>query len=437
MAKLFLTSLGCNKNLVDSEIMLGRLKDYEITQSPGEADVLIVNTCGFIASAKEESIDTILSLHEERKKGSILVVCGCLMQRYKDELMAALPEVDLFSGVNDYEQIDELIAKRESRFSASAYLQSPTASRVVSGSATHAYIKLSDGCNQSCSFCAIPGFKGKLRSRPLKEVGAEVGALVKQGFYDFSFLAQDSSSYLLDMGVKDGLISLIKEIEKISGVKAARILYLYPTSTSLALIDTIIKSSVFVNYFDIPLQHGSDKMLKIMRRLSLKADFEPLLERMKSAPQSLLRSGFIVGHPGESEEDFEELLDFLRKWQFDRVSIFAYSREEDTRAYDMEQVPKDVVFARLERAREVVDELLAKSFRAQVGKKLACTLNGVSEESELFYAAKPLLWDKDIDGTLLINENENNLLLKAGKIYECEVTDAAGDTLIASLLREA
>ena len=264
MSKLYLHSLGCNKNLVDSEIMLGRLENYDIVSEPSSADVLIVNTCGFIKSAKEESIKSILSLHEQRKKGSLLVVTGCLMQRYKDELVKALPEVDLFTGTSDFERIDELILKRTNLFSNSAYLQGENTKRIITNSNFHAFVKIAEGCNQHCSFCAIPNFKGRLRSRPLKSITKEVQSLVAQGFFDFSFIAQDTSSYLLDEGQKDGLIKLISEIERIKGVKAARILYLYPSSVSLALIEKIIASKVFVNYFDMPLQHISDKMLSLM-----------------------------------------------------------------------------------------------------------------------------------------------------------------------------
>lgn len=208
MPKLYLCSLGCNKNLVDSEIMLGRLQNYEVVNSPDDADVMIVNTCGFITSAKEESIKTILELANYKKENSVLVVTGCLMQRYKDELMRELPEVDIFSGVGDYDKIDEMILKKQNLFSPKTYLQK-NEKRVITGSNYHAYIKISEGCNQKCSFCAIPTFKGKLKSRDLQSIAKEVKSLVKQGFYDFSFISQDSSSYLRDFGVKDGLISLI------------------------------------------------------------------------------------------------------------------------------------------------------------------------------------------------------------------------------------
>ncbi|MGP1534318.1 MAG: MiaB/RimO family radical SAM methylthiotransferase, partial [Campylobacter sp.] len=338
MGKLHLVSLGCNKNLVDSEIMLGRLSNYEITPDVASADVIIVNTCGFINSAKEESIRAILDMHEARKKGSLLVVTGCLMQRYREELMKELPEVDLFTGVGDYDKIDEIILKKQNLFSPETYLQA-SEERVITGSNYHAYIKISEGCNQKCSFCAIPTFKGKLKSRALENIVDEVQKLVKKGYYDFSFLSQDSSSYMRDYAVSDGLISLIDAVEKIEGVKTARILYLYPSTTSNALVGRIIASPVFVNYFDMPIQHASDKMLKIMRRGSGAARIKELLNLMKKAPDAFLRTGVIVGHPGESEAEFDELCAFLQEFKFDRVSAFAYSKEEDTLSYEMEQVP--------------------------------------------------------------------------------------------------
>lgn len=288
MPKLYMHSLGCNKNLVDSEIMLGRLSNYTLTDEPSKADVLIVNTCGFIKSAKEESIEAILSLHEQRKNSSLLVVTGCLMQRYRDELMKELPEVDIFTGVADYDKIDEMILKKQNLFSNSTYLQSENTARIITGSSFHAFIKIAEGCNQNCSFCAIPSFKGRLKSRALKSIVKEVQSLVEKGYCDFSFIAQDSSSYLFDTGQKNGLINLIEEIEKIKGVKAARILYLYPTSIGKDLIERIIASPVFVNYFDMPLQHISDNMLKIMKRGTDSKRLKELLSLMKSAPDSFL-----------------------------------------------------------------------------------------------------------------------------------------------------
>ena len=415
--------------------MLGRLSNYEITPDVALADVIIVNTCGFINSAKEESIRAILDMHEARKKGSLLVVTGCLMQRYREELMKELPEVDLFTGVGDYDKIDEIILKKQNLFSPDTYLQ-PSEERVITGSNYHAYIKISEGCNQKCSFCAIPTFKGKLKSRALENIIDEVQKLVKKGYYDFSFLSQDSSSYMRDHAVSDGLISLIDAVEKIEGVKTARILYLYPSTTSNALIERIIASPVFANYFDMPIQHTSDKMLKIMRRGSGAARIKELLNLMKSAPDAFLRTGVIVGHPGESEAEFDELCAFLQEFKFDRVSAFAYSKEEDTLSYEMEQVSAKIISKRLSKIEKITRAAIEASFAQELGKKFIVSLEGESSEGEMFYAAKKALWDKDIDGEILINESDVEQLETGGR-YWCEITQVAGSQALGKITAKA
>ena len=435
MPKLHLISLGCNKNLVDSEIMLGRLQNYDITDDISDADVIIVNTCGFIKSAKEESIQTILEMHEARKNGSLLVVTGCLMQRYKDELMKELPEVDLFTGVADYDKIDEIILKRQNLFSPDTYLQA-NEERVITGSNYHAYIKISEGCNQKCSFCAIPTFKGKLKSRSLENIVNEVKNLVKKGYYDFSFLSQDSSSYMRNQGVSDGLINLIDEIEKIKGVRSARILYLYPSTTSKELIERIIASPVFHNYFDMPIQHISENMLKIMKRGSGAKKIKELLNLMRNAKNSFLRTGVIVGHPGESEEDFDELCEFLEEFKFDRISAFAYSKEEDTASFEMEQIPAKIISKRLSKIEKITKKAINESLQKELGKQIYASLEGISSEGEMFYAAKKDIWDKDIDGEILINESDVKEL-EIGSLYLCEVSDVVDQKLVATIVKKA
>ena len=415
--------------------MLGRLSNYEITSDVASADVIIVNTCGFINSAKEESIRAILDMHEARKKGSLLVVTGCLMQRYREELMKELPEVDLFTGVGDYDKIDEIILKKQNLFSPDTYLQA-SEERVITGSNYHAYIKISEGCNQKCSFCAIPTFKGKLKSRALENIVDEVQKLVKKGYYDFSFLSQDSSSYMRDHAVSDGLISLIDAVEKIEGVKTARILYLYPSTTSNALVERIIASPVFVNYFDMPIQHASDKMLKIMRRGSGAARIKELLNLMKKGPDAFLRTGVIVGHPGESEAEFDELCAFLQEFKFDRVSAFAYSKEEDTLSYEMEQVPAKIISKRLSKIENITRAAIEASFAQELGQKFIVSLEGESSEGEMFYAAKKALWDKDIDGEILINESDVEQLETGGR-YWCEITQVAGSQALGKITAKA
>ena len=435
MPKLHLISLGCNKNLVDSEIMLGRLQNYDITDDISDADVIIVNTCGFIKSAKEESIQTILEMHEARKNGSLLVVTGCLMQRYKDELIKELPEVDLFTGVADYDKIDEIILKKQNLFSPETYLQA-NEERVITGSNYHAYIKISEGCNQKCSFCAIPTFKGKLKSRSLENIVNEVKNLVKKGYYDFSFLSQDSSSYMRDHGVSDGLINLIDEIEKINGVRSARILYLYPSTTSKELISRIISSPIFHNYFDMPIQHISENMLKIMKRGSGAKKIKELLNLMRNAKNSFLRTGVIVGHPGESEENFEELCEFLEEFKFDRISAFAYSKEEDTASFEMEQIPAKIISKRLSKIEKITKKAINESLQKELGKQIYASLEGVSSEGEMFYAAKKDIWDKDIDGEILINESDVKEL-EIGSLYLCEVSDVVDQKLVATIVKKA
>ena len=434
--KLHLVSLGCNKNLVDSEVMLGRLRDYELTDDASNADVLIVNTCGFIGAAKEESLDTIFSLHEQRKKDSLLVVSGCLTQRYREELEKELKEVDLFTGVGDYDKIDEIINKKQNIFSNSTYLIDDE-QRVITGSNHHTYVKLSEGCNQTCSFCAIPGFKGKLLSRSLESVKKELVRLRAQGYYDFSFISQDSSSYLRDLDEKEGLIKLIDMVENVEGIKSARILYLYPTTTSNELLQKIIDSKVFHNYFDMPIQHINSDMLKRMKRGAGKERILELLNIMRASEDSFLRTGFIVGHPGESDEEFEELCSFVEDFDFDRVSIFSYSDEEDTPAYTMkDKISQETINKRIEILNEIIERKTQKSLEKEIGKELILVTEGQSSEHELFIGAKKLSWDREIDGEILINDSQIGEL-EISKCYKAKITELAGDKLLATVTATA
>ncbi len=432
--KLHLVSLGCTKNLVDSEVMLGRLKEYEITDDNTEADVIIVNTCGFIDAAKEESINTVLSLHDERKENSILVMSGCLSERYKEELQADMPEIDIFTGVGDYEKIDELIASKQSTFSPEVYLATETSGRVITGSNYHAYIKIAEGCNQACSFCAIPSFKGKLHSRSLSSIIKEVENLVAQGFYDFSFISQDSSSYGRDMGLKDGLVELIKGVEAIKGVQSARILYLYPSTTTFELVDAIADSEVFQTYYDMPIQHIDDAMLKIMKRGFGEKKTIELLEYMKSKPGAFLRTSVIAGHPGESEESFQRLCDFMETFEFDRFNTFHYSNEETTAAYNMEQVDEETIDERAQILGEIAEKSTLKSLEKMVGQTVTVAIDGESDEHEYLLSARPLIWAVDIDGEILINDT-SDLPVEYGKRYEAKVTELVGTQLLATLIK--
>lgn len=433
--KLHLVSLGCTKNLIDSEVMLGRLKDYTITDEPSEADLLIVNTCGFIESAKEESLNTIFNLHDMRKESSVLVMAGCLSQRYKDELQSELVEVDIFTGVGDYDVIDKLVEEKRSQFSPKVFLADETLDRVITGSNFHGYIKLSEGCNQSCAFCAIPNFKGKLNSRTLESIEKELKNMVANGYYDFSFVSQDSSSYLRDHGINDGLEQLIDTVEKIDGVKSARILYLYPSTTTLNLINKIAQSPIFHTYYDMPLQHISSNMLKVMKRGKGTEKLKELMDEMRKVPNSFVRSTFIVGHPGESEEDFTELCNYVKEYEFDRANVFSYSDEEDTSAYDMkEKIPQETIDKRAEILGELIKETTLKSMKKDIGKTFQVVVEGVSDEHDLLLSARKLSWERDIDGEIYINDNELETPIEFGKIYTVKITELVGDKLLGTIL---
>ncbi|PHQ55378.1 MAG: 30S ribosomal protein S12 methylthiotransferase RimO [Sulfurimonas sp.] len=432
--KLHIVSLGCTKNLVDTEVMMGKLQNFELTDNNEEADVIIVNTCGFIDAAKEESLNTVLSLHDSRKEDSLLVMAGCLSERYQDEMMEQIPEVDIFTGVGDYDKIDELLVEKKSRFSDEVFLIDG-AERIVTGSTYHAYIKLSEGCNQSCSFCAIPSFKGKLNSRDLDSIAKEVEGLVKKGYYDFSFVSQDSSSYLRDKKVKDGLSLLIQRIELIEGVKSARILYLYPSTTSMALLKNIAKSEVFHNYFDMPIQHINDDMLRLMKRGFGKDKTIELLNFMRSLPNSFVRTSFIVGHPNETQEMFDEMCEFASSFGFDRINVFSYSDEETTPAYDYEmKIDAEVISERAQTLGDIARECTLKSLNADIGQECELVIDGESDEHEFLLSARKLIWAPDIDGEIYVNDRTNDEQeLEFFTIYKTKITDIVGDILTATV----
>ena len=432
---LHLVSLGCTKNLVDSEVMLGKLADYQLTDDPSAADVIIVNTCGFIEAAKEESIATVLELHQQRKEDSLLVMSGCLSERYKEELSEQMPEIDIFTGVGDYERIDELIRQKRSSFSPEVYLATERSPRLITGSNYHAYIKIAEGCNQNCSFCAIPSFKGRLHSRTLDSIVAEVSALTEKGFYDFSFISQDSSSYGRDLGLRDGLIDLIRHVEMIPGVRSARILYLYPSTTSFELIDAIAESPIFQTYYDMPIQHIDDRVLKTMKRGFGEAKTRQLLEAMRSKEGSFVRTSVIAGHPGESEESFRRLCDFLEEFGFDRINVFAYSNEEDTAAYEMEQLPEEVIAERTAILGEIARRSRDTSLEKMLGRECRLVIDGPSEEHEYLLSARPPLWAPEIDGEVLVNDT-NDLDVQVGGLYRGKITEKAGEYLLATLRSE-
>lgn len=430
--KIHLISLGCTKNLVDSEVMLGKLNKFEMTDAVEEADIIIINTCGFIDAAKQESVNTILDVDAQRKRDSLLIAAGCLTERYKEELAKEIPEIDILTGLGDFDKIAEMIEEKRSSFSDDVFLID-NEDRVITGSATHAYIKLSEGCNQSCSFCAIPNFRGKLKSRTIESTVKEIERLVKQGYFDFSFISQDSSSYLRDYGIKDGVEQLVDAVEKIEGVKSARILYLYPSTTTISLIEKIENSTLFENYFDMPIQHVSDSMFKIMKRGKGKEETLALVEKMRSTKNSWIRTSMIVGHPGESEEDFHEMIEYLKTGAFDMINVFQYSNEEDTASFEMEQIEESVVEERMDIINEVVEEIKQRAYSKLVGETINVVINGESDEHEFLISGKNLAWAPDIDPEILINESEIEGL-KEGDLVKCQIREVIGHQLLGKVV---
>ncbi len=403
---LHLVSLGCTKNLVDSEVMLGRLKSYSLTPHLNQADVIIINTCGFIESAKQESIQNILYASQNRKKGALLVVSGCLAQRYAKELQEEISDIDIITGVSDYDKIDKMIAQLRSIRSQKVFLADENNERVIINSSFHAFIKLSEGCNQSCSFCAIPSFKGKLHSRTLHSTLKEIELLYSKGFRDFSFIAQDSSSYMRDLGIKDGLVSLIKAIDNLNLQITCRIFYLYPSTTTQALIESIATSRSFLPYFDMPIQHISDSMLRHMRRGADKNTHLRLLQSMRNVPDSFVRTTLVIGHPGEDEAEFAELHDFIESFKFDRVNIFAYSPQENTAAFALPHANSKITNKRINALNRIIKAQYKDRLKDLLNKEVDLIVDGKSELSQYFYKARLMSWGRDIDGEILINDSE-------------------------------
>lgn len=434
---LHLISLGCTKNLVDSEVMLGKLASYEIIQDYTQADVIIINTCGFIQSAKEESIATILQVAQNRKEGALIVASGCLTQRYQDELKELIPEIDIITGVGDYDKIDMMIEQRKGILSQSVFLANETKQRVITGSNIHAYIKISEGCNQACSFCSIPSFKGKLQSRSIESILEEIKDLCNRGYKDFTFIAQDSSSFLRDRGQSDGLIELIRAVDMQGLARSARILYLYPSTTTLELIETIKNSKIFQNYFDMPIQHISQSMLKRMKRGVDKQKHIELLQAMRGIQDAFVRSTIIIGHPQESQEEFLELCDFVQDFVFDRINIFAFSSEEGTLADTMDgKIPTKLINQRINQINKIIKKHQKQLLQDMVGKKYSVILEGKSEISEFFYNARLISWAPEVDGSILVNDSVLDDLVLASGYYEVEITEVKDGLIFAKVLKK-
>jgi ribosomal protein S12 methylthiotransferase len=394
--KVGVVSLGCDKNLVDTEIMLGILKSegFEITTLPEEADILIVNTCGFIKSAKQETINTILEFaqYKKNRRNLILIATGCFVQRYKKVLEKEFPEVDVFLGVSDYHYIvnaikEALKGKKVMKITKPNHFTLDNIPRVRSTSASSAYVKISEGCNNNCSYCVIPKIKGKFKSRPMETILKEVNELVEQGIKEIIFIGQDTTKYGEDLYGDYKLPLLLQKTAEIKDVGWIRILYCYPDSITDELIDVMANEEKICKYLDIPFQHCSDNILKKMNRSITRKDIEKLIKKLREKiPNITLRSTFIIGFPGETKEHFMELLDFLKENKLDRVGMFTYSREEGTAAAKMPfQVPERIKKIRLNKAMKLQKQISLEKNRQLVGRKFKVLVEGSTEKKGWYY----------------------------------------------------
>jgi ribosomal protein S12 methylthiotransferase len=438
-------SLGCPKNRVDTEVMLGTSADegYRLVERPADAEVIVVNTCGFIGPAKEESIDTILEMGAYKESGSCrkLVVAGCLSQRYPEELAKELPEVDYFLGSSDMLKLGAVLHASKSHPLERVLVGNPadysyraSDPRLPSLAKHSMYVKIAEGCSRTCSFCIIPSMRGKQRSRPLEDVVAEVERLVSEGAQEINLVSQDTISYGRDLK-QDGrnLADLVRALGDVAGLKWLRLFYLYPEKLTEQLIELIAHHPKVLPYVDMPLQHVSERMLKIMRRGHGPERQRKLVERMRNEiPNLTFRTAFIVGHPGETEQDFAELCEFVKWAEFERVGVFKYSHEEGTRSGTLsDQVnAQKTINARHRKLMQIQRPISRKKMRAFVGREIEVLVEGVSDESEFLLEGRHAGQAPEIDGKVYLANGEAH----TGELRRARVTDAADYDLVADLL---
>jgi ribosomal protein S12 methylthiotransferase len=449
MKKVGFISLGCPKNLVDSEVMMGRLKQegYELTSDAAEADTLVVNTCGFIDAAKKESVEAILEAARLKSEGKCerLIVAGCLVERYRDELRAEMPEVDAFIGTSQINDITKAADPRVNTRSlpvlplgnqTATYLYDESTPRVLATPAHFAYVKIAEGCDRPCAFCFIPQMRGHFRSRRFGSVVAEAKQLAEQGVKELVLVAQDSSRYGEDLGEADALAHLMRELCRLDGVEWVRVMYTYPTHISDAFLDVMAEEPKAVKYLDMPLQHASQNVLKLMKRGGNRASLERLIERVRrKVPGIAVRTTFIAGFPGETEEDFEELQAFVRNVEFDRVGVFTYSDEEGTAAFNLPgKVEAKVARDRRAKLMRTQSRISLKKNRARVGSVMRVLFEGASEETDLLWQGRTETQAPEIDGCVLINDAPEGFAPEPGQFVNVEITEAQQYDLVGRIV---
>lgn len=414
--KLALISLGCSKNLVDSEHYLGILskrKGMELTSELSEADIVIVNTCGFIGDAKEESIETILEVSEFKETGNLkkLIVAGCLAQKYSEEILKELPEVDAVIGTGDIDKIEKVVDeilenKKVVETKNMTFLANANTERVLTTASHTAYLKISEGCNRACTYCIIPQMRGRLRSRSIEDIVEEAKRLVASGVREINLLAQETTEYGIDLYGDKKLAALMKELCKIEGLKWLRTYYMHPEYVTDELIEVMKSEEKICKYFDVPIQHVSDNILRNMARAKSGEQVKDVLNRIRKAiPEATIRTTLIVGFPGETEENFQELMDYVREFEFDYAGVFKYSREEDTVAYNLpNQVPEEIKEKRYAELVNLQSEIAEKKNRRLLGEEIEVMIDGVSSESEYLLEGRTRGQALEIDGKVLTTD---------------------------------
>jgi ribosomal protein S12 methylthiotransferase len=447
VAKIGFISLGCPKNLVDSEVMIGLLQTqgHVLTADPADAEILVVNTCSFIADSKKESIETIIAAAQLKNSGSCkkLIVTGCLAERYPKEIRSDLVEVDAILGTNQIEEIVRAVSGEQvappnsyGRGDVDLYLYNDTTPRTLIGPQYTAYLKISEGCDHTCSFCIIPKIRGRLRSRSIQSIVKEAGRLASQGVKEITLISQDTTSYGTDLGIQDGLANLLQALDGIDGLRWIRFLYVYPELVSGKLIDVINSSDNICRYVDMPLQHASAAILKSMRRGGNRPSLTRMIERIRNGiPGVTFRTTMIVGFPGETRQDFIELRDFCRDMEFDRLGVFTYSDEEDTIARALKpKVPARTAERRRRALMEQQAAIASRKNRALVGKEFPILIEGPSQESEFLVQGRLESQAPEIDGICLVNDSDVGEL-QSGEFRTVRITRVLEHDLLGKIVK--
>jgi len=442
--KIGFVSLGCPKNLVDTEVMMGQLTHHghELTPHPSDADVIVVNTCSFIDPAKQESVDTILEMAEYKKTGRAqrLIVAGCLVERYRDDIRKNLPEVDSVIGTNELERITELCEGVEPKGNPlKAYLYHDLTPRVRTTPKHYAYVKIAEGCDHPCTFCVIPQYRGAFRSRRFESVISEAKRLFADGVREINLIGQDTTCYGEDLGLKDGLALLLERLSQIETPqpKWVRFLYAYPNKVTQKLLDTIAANEALVKYIDMPLQHASASVLKRMKRGANGDIFLKLLERIRrTIPGVAIRTSMIVGFPGETEQDFKELCQFVEAAQFDRLGVFSYSDEDTSKSFALDaKVDARSIYNRKRRLMSLQRKISRAKNRRLVGREFPVLVEGPSQDSELVWEARLSTQAPDIDGICYIS-NPGEQPLRVGDMRTMHIVKSHDYELTGDLIDE-